>query len=74
MGNVNVVIGAGSIGQAIARRVSAGRHVVLADLRQENADAAANVLTLHVLDLFDEEAAVREFKERYERPLMEIFG
>ena len=37
-------------------------------------DAAANVLTLHVLDLFDEEAAVREFKERYERPLMEIFG
>jgi NAD(P)-dependent dehydrogenase (short-subunit alcohol dehydrogenase family) len=44
MGNVNVVIGAGSIGQAIARRVSAGRDVVLADLRQENADAAANVL------------------------------
>ena len=44
MGNVNVVIGAGSIGQAIARRVSAGKHVVLADLRQENADAAANVL------------------------------
>ena len=37
-------------------------------------DAAANVLTLHVLDLFDEEAAVREFKDRYERPLMEIFG
>ena len=44
MSNVNVVIGAGSIGQAIARRVSAGKHVVLADLRQENADAAANVL------------------------------
>ncbi|ANY83436.1 short-chain dehydrogenase (plasmid) [Microvirga ossetica] len=44
MGNVNVLIGAGSIGQAIARRVSAGRHVVLADLRQENADAAAKVL------------------------------
>jgi NAD(P)-dependent dehydrogenase (short-subunit alcohol dehydrogenase family) len=39
-----VVIGAGSIGQAIARRVSAGKHVVLADLRQENADAAAEVL------------------------------
>ena len=31
----------GSIGQAIARRVSAGKHVLLADLRQENADAAA---------------------------------
>ena len=42
--NVTVVIGAGSIGQAIARRVSAGKHVVLADLRQENADTAAKVL------------------------------
>lgn len=42
--NVTVVVGAGSIGQAIARRVSAGKHVVLADLRQENADAAAKVL------------------------------
>lgn len=41
---VTVVIGAGSIGQAIARRVSAGKHVVLADLRQENANAAAKVL------------------------------
>jgi NAD(P)-dependent dehydrogenase (short-subunit alcohol dehydrogenase family) len=42
--NVIVVIGAGSIGQAIARRVSAGKQVLLADLRQENADAAATVL------------------------------
>jgi NAD(P)-dependent dehydrogenase (short-subunit alcohol dehydrogenase family) len=42
--NVIVVIGPGSIGQAIARRVSAGKHVVLADLRPENADAAAKVL------------------------------
>ncbi len=42
---VIVVIGAGSIGQAIARRVSAGKHILLADLRQENADAAANVLS-----------------------------
>src|ERR1700716_3398031 len=40
-----VVIGAGSIGQAIARRVSAGKHVLLADLRQENADAAAKTLS-----------------------------
>lgn len=38
-----VVIGAGSIGQAIARRVSAGKHVLLADLRIENAEAAAEV-------------------------------
>jgi NAD(P)-dependent dehydrogenase (short-subunit alcohol dehydrogenase family) len=44
MSNVTVVIGAGSIGQAIARRVSAGKHVLLADLRPENADAAARVL------------------------------
>jgi NAD(P)-dependent dehydrogenase (short-subunit alcohol dehydrogenase family) len=44
MSNVVVVIGAGSIGQAIARRVSAGRHVLLADLRQQNAEAAAKTL------------------------------
>jgi len=44
MSNVIVVIGAGSIGQAIARRVSAGKRVLLADLRQANADAAAEVL------------------------------
>jgi len=43
--NVIVAIGAGSIGQAIARRVSAGRHVLLADLRQENAEAAAKTLS-----------------------------
>ncbi|KAA8709531.1 SDR family oxidoreductase [Pseudomonas cannabina] len=41
---VTVVIGAGAIGQAIARRVSAGKHVLLADLRQDNAEAAASVL------------------------------
>jgi NAD(P)-dependent dehydrogenase (short-subunit alcohol dehydrogenase family) len=45
MTNVIVVIGAGSIGQAIARRVSAGKHVLLADLRPENADTAAKVLS-----------------------------
>ena len=43
--NVIVVIGAGSIGQAIARRVGAGKHILLADLRQENSDAAAKVLS-----------------------------
>jgi NAD(P)-dependent dehydrogenase (short-subunit alcohol dehydrogenase family) len=42
--DVIVVIGAGAIGQAIARRVSAGKHVVLADLRTENAEAAAEVM------------------------------
>lgn len=43
MTDVVVVIGAGLIGQAIARRIGAGKHVVLADLRQDNADAAAEV-------------------------------
>lgn len=45
MSEVTVVIGAGQIGQAIARRVSAGKHVVLADLHQTNADAATEMLT-----------------------------
>lgn len=45
MSQVVVVIGAGSIGQAIARRVSVGKHVLLADLRQDNADAAAKVFS-----------------------------
>src|ERR671932_646031 len=44
MKNVIVVIGAGSIGQAIARRVRAGKHVLLADLREDNTNAAAEVL------------------------------
>jgi NAD(P)-dependent dehydrogenase (short-subunit alcohol dehydrogenase family) len=44
MRNVIVVIGAGQIGQAIARRVGVGKHVVLADMRPENANAAAEVL------------------------------
>jgi NAD(P)-dependent dehydrogenase (short-subunit alcohol dehydrogenase family) len=44
MRDVIVVIGPGQIGQAIARRVGVGKHVLLADVRQENADAAAEVL------------------------------
>jgi NAD(P)-dependent dehydrogenase (short-subunit alcohol dehydrogenase family) len=44
MADVIVVIGAGSIGQAVARRVGAGKHVLLADLRQDNANAAAKTL------------------------------
>ncbi len=42
---VIVVVGAGSIGQAIARRVGAGKHVLISDLRPENAEAAAKVLS-----------------------------
>ncbi len=45
MKQVITVIGVGLIGQAIARRVGVGRHIVLADLRPENADAAATVLS-----------------------------
>ena len=45
MTKVIVVIGPGSIGQAIARRVGAGKHLLLADLSQENADAAAKTLS-----------------------------
>jgi len=44
MKNVIVVIGPGQIGQAIARRVGVGKHVLLADMRRENADAAAAVM------------------------------
>jgi NAD(P)-dependent dehydrogenase (short-subunit alcohol dehydrogenase family) len=44
MSEVVVLVGAGQIGLAIARRVSAGKHVLLADLHQSNADAAAEVL------------------------------
>lgn len=42
---VIVLIGTGLIGVAIARRVGSGRHIILADLRQENADAVAKTLT-----------------------------
>ncbi|MET0397727.1 MAG: SDR family oxidoreductase [Longimicrobiaceae bacterium] len=44
MKEVVVVIGPGQIGQAIARRVGVGKHVLLADMRPENAGAAAEVL------------------------------
>ena len=42
--SVVVLVGSGSIGQAIARRVGAGRHVVLADIRLEAAESAAKLL------------------------------
>jgi NAD(P)-dependent dehydrogenase (short-subunit alcohol dehydrogenase family) len=44
MSEVVVVLGPGLIGQAIARRVATGKHVVLADLREANAEAAANTM------------------------------
>lgn len=53
---------------ALSMIVTATPGTVWADHDIEN-----NVLTLHVLDLQDEEAWVRTIKDRYERPLMELF-
>ena len=36
-------------------------------------DGSTGVVTIHVLDLVDEQAWIRLFKERYERRLLEIF-
>jgi len=41
---VVVLVGAGSIGLAIARRVGAGKHVLVADYRERNALAATELL------------------------------
>lgn len=41
---ITVVIGAGGIGQAIARRISSGRHILVANHTQASADEAARVL------------------------------
>lgn len=41
---VAVLFGTGSIGQAIIRRVGAGKHIVLADLSKEHAEAVALML------------------------------
>lgn len=38
--DVVVLTGAGSIGLAIARRVGAGKHIVIADLHLKNAEVA----------------------------------
>ena len=39
-----VIIGAGSIGQAIARRIGVGKTILLADLDEDTAQAAAKTL------------------------------
>ncbi|MFO1363374.1 MAG: Na+/H+ antiporter subunit E [Burkholderiales bacterium] len=37
-------------------------------------DSAQSVLTMHILDLVDEDTWIRTIKDRYERRLLEIFG
>ena len=69
MRKVIVVIGAGSIGQAIARRVSTGKKVLLADLRQENAEKAALVMRDAGFDVIT--AAVDVAKRQTVRTLVE---
>ncbi|HHC4366811.1 TPA: SDR family oxidoreductase [Klebsiella pneumoniae] len=45
MKDVIVVVGSGSIAQAIARRVSVGKHVLLADIKATNAQQAEKTLS-----------------------------
>ncbi|MBP2160289.1 MULTISPECIES: SDR family oxidoreductase [Asticcacaulis] len=44
MDSVLVLLGAGAIGQAVARRVAGDRHVVVADVKPDTAGAAAEAL------------------------------
>ena len=61
MKEVVVVIGAGYIGQAIARRVGAGKHLLLANHSQKSSNDAANALA----DAgFDVSAAVVDISSR----------
>lgn len=61
MKDVIVVAGAGPLGVAIARRIGAGKHVLLADLREETAKAAVE----QFLDAgFDASAAVVDIASR----------
>ena len=41
---ISVLVGAGGIGQAIIRRVSVGKHIVIADYNEENAKRATQTL------------------------------
>lgn len=73
MTDVVVIVGPGQIGQAIGRRVGTGKTLLLADLRQENAEAAAETLadvgfdaratTVDIADRASVEALVAEATE-----------
>lgn len=67
--NVQVVIGAGSIGQAIARHTGAGKHVLLADFNETNLqnaqtalEDAGHTVSTQVVDVSDA-ASVRALAE-----------
>nr|WP_321462973.1 SDR family oxidoreductase [uncultured Cohaesibacter sp.] len=51
MKDVTVVVGAGGIGQAITRRISQGRHILVANHTEEASKAAANILELAGFDV-----------------------
>ena len=62
---VAVIIGAGSLGVAIARRVAVGRHLILADFSEATMAAVAEVLrgegyelSTHAIDIADKAAVV----------------
>lgn len=75
MRQVVVVIGAGQIGQSIARRVGVGKHIVLADRRVENAKSAAEIFdnagyeaTVEEVDVSSREAVHRLAEAAKARP------
>lgn len=59
MKDVIVVIGSGSIAQAIARRVSVGKHILLADIKAENAEEAEKTLSRAGFDVSTTSVDVR---------------
>lgn len=58
MKDVTVVVGAGGIGQAIARRISHNSRILVANHTQDSADAAARVLELAGYDVVAMEADI----------------
>lgn len=76
---VIVVIGSGSIGQAIARRIGAGKHILLADLKEENAEKASIILSeagfevsTTIVDVSSRQSVISMIKVAQE--LGDIFG
>ena len=44
MNNVMILIGAGQIGLAIARRTGSGKTIIIADKKREHAEEAASIM------------------------------